>query len=253
MVQRGRHLYGPGYASVRAEAGLHGSGGSRRATGRRAQASGLRPCCARDFALLCSARYQEFIGQAGPVQVRVVALPEHAYYAQEMVRVVCEAIPVYSQWFGPLPYPQFTIAESYFGWNGNECGGLVMIDERVFAMPHFAGGFVEYLLTHEVCHQWWYNTVGTNGYCETWMDKALAVYFSHLLMDKKHGRNEPLLRFPKALAWVPNIHRETYRYYSMYGAMGAARRRRRSRPCPSTATSSTCSACVMTGAARSSA
>ena len=32
--------------------------------------------------------------------------------------------------FGAYPYPHFTIAESYFGWNGNECAGLVMIDER---------------------------------------------------------------------------------------------------------------------------
>ena len=176
-------------------------------------------CCARDFAFLCSARYQEFLGQAGPVQVRCVALPEHAYYAREMVQAVCEAIPVYSQWFGPFPYLQFTIAESYFGWNGNECGGLVMIDERVFGMPHFAAGFVEYLVSHEVCHQWWYNAVGTNGYCETWMDEALATYFSHLLMDKKHGRNNRLLSFPNGLGWLPNIHRETYRYYSMYGTM----------------------------------
>ena len=40
------------------------------------------------------------------------------------------------EWFGPFPYDQFTIAESFFGWNGNECAGLVMIDERVFDMPH---------------------------------------------------------------------------------------------------------------------
>jgi hypothetical protein len=177
-------------------------------------------CCARDFAFLCSACYQEFLGQAGPVQVRCVALPEHAYYARAMVRAVCEAIPVYSQWFGPFPYPQFTIAESYFGWNGNECGGLVMIDERVFGMPHFGAPFVEYLVSHEACHQWWYNAVGTNGYCETWMDEALATYFSHLLIDKKHGRNNTMLTFPKGLGWLPNIHRETYRYYGMYGTMG---------------------------------
>src|SRR5579871_6876512 len=178
------------------------------------------PCCARDFAFLCSACYREFLGQAGPVQVRCVARPEHAYYAEKMVQAVCEAIPVYSQWFGPFPYPQFTIAESYFGWNGNECGGLVMIDERVFGMPHVAGPFVEYLVSHEVCHQWWYNAVGTNGFCETWMDEALATYFNHLLIDKKHGRNNTLLSFPEGLGWLPNIHRETYRYYGMYGTLG---------------------------------
>src|SRR5262249_14264436 len=147
------------------------------------------PICSRDFAFLCSARYQEFVDQAGPVQVRCVALPEHAYFAKAMARWACEALPVYNNWVGPYPYPQFTIAQSYFCSNGNECGGLVMIDERVFGMPHMAGTFLEYLISHELCHQWWYNVVGTNGYCETWMDEALATYFSHLLMDKKVGRN----------------------------------------------------------------
>jgi hypothetical protein len=179
----------------------------------------LAPCCSRDFAFLCSARYQEYVGQVGGVQVRCVALPEHEHFAREMIRWVCEALPVYNRWFGPYPYPQFTIAESYFGWNGNECGGLVMIDERVFAMPHLAGPFVEYLISHELCHQWWYNVIGTNGYCETWMDEAMASYFSHILMNKKHGRNNPLLDYPKGFGWLPNIHRETYRYYGFYGTL----------------------------------
>jgi hypothetical protein len=178
------------------------------------------PCCLRDWAFLCSARYCEYVEQAGPVQVRCVALPEHEYYARNMVHWVCEALPVYSHWFGPYPYPQFTIAESYFGWNGNECGGLVMIDERVFGMPHCAGNFVEYLISHEFCHQWWYNVVGTNGFCETWMDEGLATYFSHRLMNQKQGRNNCLLTYPRGLEWLPNIRRETYRCYSYFGTLG---------------------------------
>jgi hypothetical protein len=177
-------------------------------------------CCLRDFALLCSARYCEYTGQVGPVQVRCLAFPEHEFYAREMVKIACEALPVYSRWFGPFPYGQFTIAESYFGWNGNECGALVMIDERVFGMPHLARNYVDYLVSHETCHQWWYNVVGTNGYAETWMDEALATYFSHRLMDIKHGRNNRILEFPQGLEWLPNIERETYRYYGLYGTLG---------------------------------
>jgi Peptidase family M1 domain/Omp85 superfamily domain len=177
------------------------------------------PICSRDFAFLCSACYQEFRGEVEGVQIRCMARPEHAHYAQQMIRWVCEALPVYNRWFGPYPYRQFTIAESYFGWNGNECGGLVMIDERVFNMPHMAGAFVEYLISHEFCHQWWYNAVGTNGYCETWMDEGLATYFSHLLMDKKHGKNA-LIDYPRWLEWLPNIERENYRYVGLYGTIG---------------------------------
>jgi hypothetical protein len=180
----------------------------------------------RDFALLCSARYRVFEGEvkAAPgvnsVKVHVLALPEHEYYARAMVTHAAQAIEAYSRWFGPYPWPDFTIAESYFGWNGNECATLVMIDERVFNMPHIAGGYVEYLISHEVCHQWWYNLIGTDGFCETWMDEGMANYFSHRLLNLRHGRNNALLHYPRGLEWLPNIHREDYRSYGMYGTIG---------------------------------
>jgi hypothetical protein len=180
----------------------------------------LTPRATRDFAFLCSARYQEVVGHVGSIKVRCVALPEHQYYAKVAVQAACEAIPYYNQWIGPYPYPEFTIAESYFGWLGNECGGLVMIENRVFGMPELGHAYVEYLVTHELCHQWWYNLIGTNGYCETWMDEAMATHFSHRVIDKKHGRNNALLEYPKWLSWLPNIHREDYRFYGYYGTLG---------------------------------
>jgi hypothetical protein len=177
-------------------------------------------CAARDFAFLCSARFVEFTGLAGNVLVRCLALPEHEYYARRMVDSACYAIPAYCQWFGPYPYPEFNIVESYFGWNGNECSGLIMIDERVFAFPHVAHKYVDYLISHETCHQWWYNVVGTNGYCETWMDEGLATYLSYKLVEGKCGKHDKLLDFPSYLEWLPNIPVDTYRNYGLYGAIG---------------------------------
>jgi hypothetical protein len=180
----------------------------------------------RDFAFLCSSRYRVFEGfvplpgaPAG-VRLRILAFPEHEHYARAMLGIVSQAITTYSQWFGLYPWPEFTIAESFFGWNGNECGTLVMIDERVFALPHLAGKFVDALVTHEVCHQWWYNQVGTNGYCETWMDEGFATYFCHRLLDQKGGKNDNLMSYPLGLSWLPNVQRETYRCYGMYGTLG---------------------------------
>ncbi len=173
----------------------------------------------RDFSLACSARYQEYTGQVGPVRLHCFALPKHEFYAQQMIRISAEAFTAYQQWFGPYPYADFTICESYFGWNGNQCGGLVMIDERIFALPHRACNFVDELVSHEVCHQWWFNVVGVNGYSETWMDEGLAVYFAHRLMDTKYGRNNALIALPTALEWLPNIRRDDYRYATLMGSM----------------------------------
>ncbi len=174
----------------------------------------------RDFAFLCCPCYEDYSGMAGPVKVHVMAFPEHEYMARVILKAVSEALVTYSKWLGPYPYPEFTIAESYFGWNGNECAGLVMIDERVFDMPHLSTGYVDYLVSHETCHQWWYNVIGTNGYCETWMDEGLATYFAHRITNCKYGHNNNLLQYPKGLEWMPNIARENYRHYGFYGTLG---------------------------------
>lgn len=176
------------------------------------------PTCVRDFSLIASARFQEYTGAAGKVNVRVLALPEHEWYAREIVKIVAEALPVYEKWFGAYPYPQFTVVESFFGWNGNECGSMVMIDERMFGMPHMARAYIDYLVSHELCHQWWYNVVGTNGYAETWMDEGLATYFSHRLINQKLGKDNNLLQFPRGLEWLPNIKRDDFRNTGLIGA-----------------------------------
>jgi hypothetical protein len=177
------------------------------------------PQCLRDFALIASAQFQEHTGKVGDVVVRCLALPIHAYYGEKAVQIACEAIPVYNRWFGPYPYTQFTIVEAYFGWNGNECGGLIMIDERMFGMPHVTSAYLDSLISHELCHQWWYNVVGTNGYSETWMDEGMATYFSHRIQDQKIGKNNNIINYPKGLEWAPNIAREDLRNYGYRGAL----------------------------------
>ena len=184
----------------------------------------LQTFVGRDFAILCSRRFREYtttttLPSGRAVRLRCYAFPEHEFYAQETLRIAAEALPIFSRWFGDYPYEHFTIVESYFGWNGNECAGLIMIDERVFAMPHLARGYVEYLVSHETCHQWWYNLIGTNGYAEPFMDEGAAVHFTHRLLDLKHGRNNPMLDWPRGFRWLPNIHRENYRYSGLYYAI----------------------------------
>ena len=183
-----------------------------------------QPVCVRDFALICSANFEERLAEADGVKIRCLSLPEHAFYSKALVEAAAQAIPVYNKWFGRYPYPQFTIVESYFGWAGNECGALVMIDERIFNMPHVGRSYPMYLLQHELCHQWWYNVVGTNGYSETWMDEGLATYFSHRLVDQLVGRNNELMKYPNGLGWLPNIRRDDFRNYSRIGAWARGER-----------------------------
>lgn len=180
----------------------------------------IGPITTREFTLVVSKRFREEVAWAGKVAVKCLAFPEHEYYAKNITRAAAKAVETYSRWFGPYPNAELVFAESYFGWNGNECSGLVMVDERVFSMPKLGAGYVDYLISHETCHQWFYNVIGTDGYRETFMDEAFANYFAHRLMDEVHGKNNALVMFPRPWAWLPSIQRNDYRFAQFYGTVG---------------------------------
>jgi hypothetical protein len=186
----------------------------------------VRAMGVREFTFLCSAKYQFHeaeipAGPGGaPVRVRVACSEKNAFYGKKCLEFASHALLQYSKWLGPYPYPDLTVAEAYFGWNGNECSTIIMLDERVFNMPHLACEYVDYLLTHEVAHQYWYNLVGTNGYCETWMDEAMANHLCQRVMNEKYGKNNTLMTYPKFLDWLPKIHRDDFRTSGMYGTFG---------------------------------
>lgn len=179
----------------------------------------IASCCAREFSMVCSNRFKEWSQQVEHTRVRVLAMPEHGEMAQRCLEVACHAIPLYNKWFGPYPFGDFCIAESHFAWNGNECSGLVMIDSRVMKLSPLMSRYIDHLISHETLHQWWYNIVGTNGYKETFMDEAVACYYTAKVMQKKFGRNSKLLQYPIGQDWLPNVKHEDYRYYGLYGTI----------------------------------
>jgi hypothetical protein len=177
------------------------------------------PCLARDFSLVCSARFREFSGQAGSVTVRCLAFPEHEHYARHMVRSASDSLNACASLYGTYPYAQYTIVEASFGWHANECAGLLMIDDRIFSMSPLATGFVDYLITQGTCQQWWYNVVGSNGYRESCLSKGLANYLSHRLLAQKYGKDSTFMRYPRGLQWLPNVRREDYRHFNLSGTI----------------------------------
>jgi hypothetical protein len=195
---------------------------SGRIVGRQARPDGsqrltIEASPARDFALVCSEQFRTFERRVGLTTVRVHGLSGQEANAQAALDFACEVIPLYEKWFGPYCDTEFEIAPSFFGWNGNECSGLVLLDDRVMRLPSAGKRYIDHLVTHETCHQWWWNTVGTNGYAETFMDEGLVNCFTALRLDAKYGRNGPLITWPKGLTWLPTIGREDLRLSGYYG------------------------------------
>ncbi|MBI1313246.1 BamA/TamA family outer membrane protein [bacterium] len=178
----------------------------------------------RDFTIVTSNRFEVYETDIEGIPVRVLALPEHQGQARLVLQVATDCIRTYSDWFGPYAYDEFEIVESYFGWNGNESSGLVMIDERILDTPRIASRYIEHLVSHEICHQWWYSAVGTDGYREPWVDEGLVGWFTQVRFEDRYGDGDPeILDLPGGNLWgLPNIHYNSLLHngYSLYQHRG---------------------------------
>lgn len=150
----------------------------------------------RDFTIVASRRLRVIEDSAEGIPIRVYYFPEHKDSAQTVLTTAVDSVQTYTRWFGEFPYQELEVTESYFGWNGNESSGVVMIDERIFDLPAYGARYIEHLASHEICHQWWYSAVGTNGYAEPWMDEGLVTWFTRVRMEDRYGADSDVLDFP---------------------------------------------------------
>jgi hypothetical protein len=160
----------------------------------------------RDFTIVASDRFEVYESAFDGIPIRVLAFPEDQGNARLALQIATESIRRFSQWFGRYPYREFELVESYFGWNGNESSGLVMIDQRILDAPRRAGRYVEHLVTHEICHQWWYSAVGTDGFREPFMDESIVTWLTRVAIEDKYGANAEVLSLPgSGICQLPNI------------------------------------------------
>ena len=176
----------------------------------------------RDFSIIVSKRHEIHQAESCGIKISVHAFPEHRFYAKQALDTAVECIERYTRLIGPYPHKEFKIVETYFGWNGNETSAMILIDERVFDAPKLGHIYVDHLVGHEILHQWFYATVGTDGYHETWMDEALVSHLTELRIHEKYGDKVEVLDLPRCFRWIPNVDYDVFMHngYYMYKARG---------------------------------
>jgi hypothetical protein len=179
----------------------------------------------RDFALQCSTRYVTRERKAGGVRVRYFHLEEDAGQADTILAYAADSLGIFQSLFGPYPYPELNVAQAPLvgGAGGIEYPGLVTValaltsqpsgeDPMAGMMAAFLKGTqsVEFVMAHEVAHQWWHALVGSDSNRNPFLDEALANYSAVLYFEKKHGQK----------AAERQLQLEMSMPYQLYRAMG---------------------------------
>ncbi len=160
----------------------------------------------RDFYLAFSRKYRLYEDTYDGVKILVYYLGDRLEKAKRIAQIVRRGLEFFSREIGGYPYPQFSVIPIYLGYGGNETSCAMMLDRRVYDLPFVLQRYQEFLVVHELGHQWWYNQVGSDEYKQTWMDEGINSYWVSQYLRWRYGPDPEVLVLPRPLRWlVPNF------------------------------------------------
>jgi poly-gamma-glutamate capsule biosynthesis protein CapA/YwtB (metallophosphatase superfamily) len=142
---------------------------------------------ARAFAFAASHRYESVAETAYGVTIASYYYPEHRVTGQLILANATASVRLFSDLYGPYPYPDLRIAETDFS-GGQEFSGFLLFGSGMHQDYLDTGGgprtVLFTLISHETAHQWWYGVVGNDQAREPWLDEALAKYSEQLFYER---------------------------------------------------------------------
>jgi hypothetical protein len=134
-----------------------------------------------DFAWTASPDFLDLtqrFGHAGlpPVTMRLLLQPEHRHLADRHFAAAAATLRLFGEWFGPYPYTTLTIVDPAYqsASEGMEYPTIFTAGTRWLSPPH--SNDPEYVVVHEVGHQWWQGMVASNEVLHAWLDEGITEY-----------------------------------------------------------------------------
>ena len=105
-----------------------------------------------------------------------------------------ESLRLFNDLFGAYPYQEMDLVDIAVGGGaaGIEFPQLMFIGDRYYdnpAIERAVPGFLEFLVVHEVAHQWWYQLVGNDQYRHAYIDEGLTNYVSTVYFARRYGED----------------------------------------------------------------
>lgn len=145
----------------------------------------------RDFVMAADSSIASMSQKVGNTTVTSWYNPDHAEGGQNVLKWGAQALSLYSTLFGEYPYEEMDLVEVDLG---NGAGGVEFPQITFIGGDYYGNslitntipGFLEFVVTHEVAHQWWYGMVGNDQYLHAFMDEGLVNYISCVYFEKQY-------------------------------------------------------------------
>jgi hypothetical protein len=138
----------------------------------------------REFMLIMSPQFQSTSLEASDTLVTSYYLPQDQVMGKLAAHYAAASVRVYSRRFGPYPYQEMAVVSAPIKYFGMEYPGLNLIGVDLYRAFR---GDLEFLVAHEVAHQWWYSQVGSDPVNVAWLDEGMAEFSTYAYYQGLYG------------------------------------------------------------------
>ncbi len=157
---------------------------------------------ARSFPFVASARYEKYHEEFKEFTVEVLHRPGYEERARVLASYANEILTFYSKRFGEYEREKLIFAQgAVSGYFGMAADGIIVLGDSFFgesqlALSNITNRLSEYLIAHEIAHQWFGIGVGADLHTQNWISEAFSEYLSLNYFHHKYPEYKPnLFRF----------------------------------------------------------
>ena len=141
-----------------------------------------------DFAWAASGDFKVRKENIDGVEVVFLFLPGDLYRLPRWVKGAEATLKYCGSHFGKYPYNKLVIADSRIGLGAGAAESPMFITMPL-DLP-FTPETIrldEWVIIHELVHQWWYGIVASNEAEEAWLDEGMTTYTTRKIMENEYG------------------------------------------------------------------
>jgi len=120
-------------------------------------------------------------GDVDSMPVRFYAYPDKLSLATTYWPIAVNQIDFFSETFGEYPFVNEKYGMAHFTWTG------AMEHQTVTSATSTNFGFDQYLIAHELAHQWWGDMITCRDWHHIWLNEGFASYCEALWAEHNSG------------------------------------------------------------------
>ena len=138
-----------------------------------------------DFAWTADPDYILMQSEWNGITLNVLTMAANAKGWRQVTDWGLTALKFFHETYGPYPYKQFTVADTYIRAGGIEYPNIVFINTGI--SPEFRLNRFKVIVIHEMAHNWFYGLLANNQTEEEWMDEGFTSFAEIECMEALFG------------------------------------------------------------------